>query len=162
MIKQIVGLIFASLLSLGALAGGGGSNSASIQWMLGEFTVTDFVKIYVDRGNKAAISAAQYLIRKMQPATGQRWRAIQTSATDPIPYAILLTTARAKPELNKQGYSLRVRSRSVVIRARSQQGLVNGANHFLQLLPDAINEPIMQGNVRWSVPAVDVTQVGES
>lgn len=158
-IKRIVIGILVQIFMSSSIAGGIDSANLSVKWLPGEFDITEYIRIYAETGNREAFSAAHYLIEKLQPATGQRWRPIQSSADKPISYGILMTSRGVKPELSDNGYQLHVRSRSVVIRAKTQQGMINGADHFIKLLPEQINKVEMTNNVRWNAPACDVVKV---
>lgn len=54
-------------------------------------------------------------------------------------------------------YSLAVTGKKIVIKAKSYRGIINGVSSLRQLLPDEIESSNVVKDVKWTVPAVDIT-----
>lgn len=59
--------------------------------------------------------------------------------------------------MDDEGYTLNVTSESVLVKARTAQGLFYGMQSFMQLLPAEIESPAVVNNVPWVAQAVNIT-----
>jgi hexosaminidase len=59
--------------------------------------------------------------------------------------------------IGKEGYFLSVKAKSITISANEPAGLYYGVQTLLQLLPKEIEGQQVAKNVKWTVPAVDIT-----
>jgi len=102
----------------------------------------------------AAVEASR-LIDALAPAMGFRLRRAvhpeQRSGT------IKLTLDEQLSELGNEGYTLKVTTERILIRARREAGLFYGAITLLQLLPPAIFSKTKVENEVWKVPCVKIT-----
>lgn len=124
----------------------------------GPFTLDQETAIVIAHGDSpemaAATLVARYLRGLIQPATGLPLPARDVSAgtTD----AIVLNDS-GPASLGQEGYTLRSDAASVVISAHTAEGLFHGVQTVRQLLPTQIEDTTFQPGIRWSVPAVSIS-----
>ena len=95
---------------------------------------------------------AGMLVKKLNRATGYSLRAVQGTGGA---IKLMLNKTEA-PNLGKEGYTLNVTSRVVVISANKPAGLFYGVQTLLQLLPAEI-ESSTPVKASWTIPAVNIT-----
>lgn len=120
----------------------------------GSFVLKSGVVLVADDVNGQQITKSMdYLANTIQSSTGIDVRGAPSS-TSPC---ILLTLKKDLPsQLGSEGYVLTVSSQSVLISARSEAGLFQGAQTLLQLLPTAIYKQTAT-TTTWRAPAVQIT-----
>ena len=123
-----------------------------VRWAPGTFTLTPSTVIVAD---EAFSREAQFLADALRPATG--WMLpVKTAAESPAQNAILLgrlTTTELPPPGT---YGLSVMESGAAIRACDADGLFNGIQTFLQLLPPRICAKTPQAGVKWTAPCVTI------
>ncbi len=110
----------------------------------GHFTMTPATKVLYTKGDSQLADAADYLAGRLSLAFAKKVTAVATDAVDAVSGAILMTTAEADPKLGEEGYSLKVTTTAVVIRAPKAAGAFYGGITLLQLAPpEAFRAPAM-------------------
>jgi hexosaminidase len=102
----------------------------------------------------AAKYTTGYLQAKLVAATGYKVTVVERAAAPTIE---LLLNKTADNTLGKEGYTLSVTGKNIVIRANQPAGLYYGVQTLLQLLPKEIESKSAVKNIQWSVPCVEVT-----
>jgi hexosaminidase len=102
----------------------------------------------------ASQPTGQYLAQALAKSTGYQFQLANSTATNAVKNAILITTSNALSNLGTEGYELTVAPDSVVIRAPAQGGTFYGVQSLLQLLPPKIYSPRIATNVAWVAPCV--------
>ncbi|EEF63093.1 family 20 glycosylhydrolase [Pedosphaera parvula] len=109
------------------------------------------MQILVDNASQAT---GQYLAAALFKSTGYQFRVVNSTETNAVKGAILITTSNAIPSLGTEGYELTVAPDSVVIRAPAQGGTFYGVQSLLQLLPPQIYSSHIVSGVAWTAPCV--------
>lgn len=122
---------------------------ASVQRGTGTFTLSRAATIAHD---EAAAPTAQYLAQKLRVPTGYPLQT-QTGQAGTLQ---LRLNATPNADLGREGYTLQVSPKGVVIRANDPAGLFYGTQTLLQLLPKEIESPQATPGT-WTVPAVQIT-----
>ncbi|MBN2091192.1 family 20 glycosylhydrolase [candidate division KSB1 bacterium] len=120
----------------------------------GEFVLTAETKIYVVSENQQALEVGRYLSDLIQRSTGFAIQVEPVTAEQKIA-GIFLTTQKSK-NIPPEGYQLKVKSNSVLIRAAAPKGLFYGAMTFLQLFPAEIMNIEPMTGLSWSAPCVEI------
>jgi hexosaminidase len=102
----------------------------------------------------ASQQTGQYLAAALAKSTGNQFQLANSTATNPVKGAILITTSNAIQSLGAEGYELTVAPDSVLIRASAQGGAFYGVQSLLQLLPPQIYSPRVVTGVAWVAPCV--------
>ncbi|MDB5148287.1 MAG: beta-N-acetylhexosaminidase [Mucilaginibacter sp.] len=119
----------------------------------GEFILPKTV--IVEAGSSAEIAnVTAYLKRKLSTATGVFVTVKSTAPTAPIRLVLNKTTDTL---IKTEGYKLSVTPKKVVIRANDAAGLFYGVQTFFQLLPKEIEGLEVAKGVKWTAPAVEIT-----
>ncbi len=101
-----------------------------------------------------AVPVATYLQGFLKNATGIEIPVV----TEHKKNAIVLSIQESLPGLdNKEGYTLKSTSKSVVIKASAKEGLFYGVQTLRQLFPPEIESPSVKSDISWSVPAVEIS-----
>lgn len=116
------------------------------------FELDRSTRITVPRGGKDARTAAKLLAGELRPATGYRLPVVSA----PGGRGISLRLTGNGRGIGAQGYRLDVAERSVRLRATTVEGLRNGVQTLLQLLPAAIEEDTVQSGP-WTIPGGSIT-----
>jgi hexosaminidase len=153
MIRKL--LFFALLLSLTRVYGQETSLSLIPQPAEARITGSSFQltgSASVSYNNSSAAEVAGILAGKLSAPTGFRIKAQQGNSG-----TIQLNINKSLSEKSgKEGYTMTVSSKGVVISANEPAGLYYGAMTLLQLLPAAI-ESKTPVNARWTIPGVTIT-----
>ena len=113
----------------------------------GSFKLKDGMTVHAAGQEEKAV--AEYFISKINRATGFDIQVKENGC-------IRLEFDPSASEDN-EGYTLNVTPESVVVKARTAQGLFYGMQSFMQLLPAEIESPAVVKNVPWVAQAVNIT-----
>jgi hexosaminidase len=81
-----------------------------------------------------------------------------TTQASVIPAAIKLSiNTKADPLIGDEGYNLTVTTKGITIKANKPEGLFYGVQTMLQLLPKQIESVDKVSGVKWTLPAVQIT-----
>lgn len=97
--------------------------------------------------------AVQFLSKKLTTATGSAV-AVKTSGKATVQLVLNQTKNAA---IGDEGYTLTVNPKNVVIKANTPAGLMYGAQTLVQLFPPEIESGEKVANVKWQIPAVEIT-----
>ncbi|QEM07536.1 family 20 glycosylhydrolase [Mucilaginibacter rubeus] len=111
--------------------------------------------VVVEAGSSTDVAnVTAYLKRKLSTATGAFITVKSAAPTAPIR---LILNKTADTVLKTEGYKLSVTSKKVVVRANDAAGLFYGVQTFFQLLPKEIEGLEVAKGVKWTAPAVEIT-----
>ena len=117
----------------------------------GEFVLPQAVTISAP-GNAEVKHVVSFLSDKLSRATGSVVSAANSNAT------ITLQLNQAfDPKLGNEGYQLSVTANNIIIKANRAAGLFYGAQSLVQLFPPSIESSARVNNIRWTAPAVEIT-----
>lgn len=113
----------------------------------GEFTLHQGLTIgYSDRSLR---NAAVYLKGILSVPTGYRIRLSRGNGD--------INLVLRKPSgTNDESYTLSVTPKTIIVKAGSYRGVIDGISSLRQLLPDEIESPDVVHNVKWMVPDVEI------
>ena len=119
----------------------------------GQFTLPKH--ILIEAGSQPEVRlATTWLHQKLSAATGFP---VTVKNTFSVSATIKLSlNAKADAELGKEGYTLSVTKKGIIIKANEAAGLFYGVQTVLQLLPKEIEGKEVARNVDWSMPLVDI------
>ncbi len=69
----------------------------------------------------------------------------------------LILNTQKNNTIGKEGYQLSVSTKGIVIKANEPAGLYYGAQTLVQLFPKEIESNTLSKNIKWEVPAVEIT-----
>ncbi len=113
----------------------------------GSFKLKDGMSVHAAGQEEKTV--AEYFISKINRATGFD---IQVKENGCIRLEL-----DPSATMDNEGYTLNVTPESVVVKARTAQGLFYGMQSFMQLLPAEIESPAVVKNVPWVAQAVNIT-----
>ena len=113
----------------------------------GSFKLKDGMSVHAAGQEEKTV--AEYFISKINRSTGFD---IQVKENGCIRLEL-----DASATMDDEGYTLNVTPESVVVKAKTAQGLFYGMQSFMQLLPAEIESPSVVKNVPWVAQAVDIT-----
>ena len=117
------------------------------QRLSGEFILPQKVAIAYNTAEGKAI--AQYLAEKLNASTGYEINVGGKKANITIQISPSMKMA-------EEGYSLRVSSKGVTIKAKTGKGAFYGMQSFMQLLPAQIESPTKVSGVKWVAQCCDI------
>lgn len=126
----------------------------SVTWGEGAFVLTADTPVWADADSTAV---GHILAESLAPATGWRFAVAQPAGN--IRRGIALGLDAALTDLGREGYTLTVMPRKIVIQAAHEAGLFYGIQTLRQLLPAAIYRAARVEGVTWSVPCVEIKDV---
>lgn len=125
----------------------------SVQTGAGTFTLPKTVAIEVPAGDAHKAMVALLKARFSTP-TGYK----VTVATGAPTAAIRLQVNKTEDvTIGKEGYRLSVTPKGVTIKANAPAGLFYGAQTLVQLFPKELESAKLMSGVRWTAPAVEIT-----
>ena len=124
----------------------------SIKETKGFFILPDKVSLLRPDGVENDITV-RFLQEKLSTATGASFTVKKTGAA-----SIQLLLNQVKDDLlGKEGYSLVVTQKSIIIRANTPAGLYYGAQSLVQLFPVEIEKKDNLNPTVWQIPTVEIT-----
>lgn len=121
---------------------------ANIEVKEGVFQFSKDTKIIASNGAQKEIATA--LMNKFKIATG--WQPEFSNKKQKNNYIEF----KIDKNLNREAYQLEVTSKSIVITAKENAGLIYGLETIRQLLPTAIESKNQVANVNWVIPNVSI------
>jgi hexosaminidase len=119
----------------------------------GTFTLPS--KIVIDATSPMVLKeSVNALKRRITTATGLPVSVTTNSGSGAIR---LVLNKSAKPNLGNEGYTLSVKPNQVVVTANEPAGVFYGVQSLLQLFPKEIESNSVVHNVKWQLPAVEIT-----
>ena len=113
----------------------------------GSFKLKDGMSVHAAGQEEKTV--AEYFISKINRATGFDIKVKENGCI-----RLELDPSAA---MDNEGYTLNVTPESVVVKAKTAQGLFYGMQSFMQLLPAEIESPAVVKNVPWVAQAVNIT-----
>ena len=113
----------------------------------GSFKLKDGMSVHAAGQDEKTV--AEYFISKINRATGFD---IQVKENGCIRLEL-----DPSASMDDEGYTLNVTPESVLVKAKTAQGLFYGMQSFMQLLPAEIESPAVVNNVPWVAQAVNIT-----
>jgi hexosaminidase len=117
----------------------------------GNFILPKIIDISAPKLENESVS---FLQDKLTKATGYQSFVNRKGKVGQIKLALTNTPLS---DLGKEGYTLNVNTAGVTIKANTQAGLFYGVQTLLQLLPAEIENSTVQNGLKWSIPAVEIT-----
>ncbi len=124
----------------------------SITEKQGTFTLPQTVNIVRPSGTENN-RTVDFLKEKLSKATGST---VNGSNTGTGTIQLILNKVKTA-SLGNEGYLLSVTPVSIIIKANTPVGLYYGAQSLVQLLPPAIESESKVSDVKWTIPAVEIT-----
>ncbi len=114
------------------------------------FTIKSDMKIVYSAGLK---EQAELLESALSPATGWDLEIVESKK---IKDKAIFLKLDKNLELSKEGYTLKVTNKKIVIAAKESAGIFYGIQSLLQLLPVEIYNKQRQKNIAWNIPGVEI------
>jgi hexosaminidase len=119
----------------------------------GEFTLPKHILIEAGAGTDTKL-VSTWLRDKLTASTGLT---VTVKNTFSVPATIKLSlNTTADPELGKEGYTLRVGKKGIIIKTNEPAGLFYGVQTLIQLFPKQIESAVVVPGIAWTAPFVDI------
>jgi hexosaminidase len=119
----------------------------------GQYTLPQLVVVQAS-AEPALTPVVDLLKKKFSTATG---KIVSVKATAPAAAIKLVLAKKNDAVIGKEGYYLSVKPKGITITANQPAGLYYGVQTLLQLLPNQIESKVVATGVKWTVPAVEIT-----
>lgn len=109
------------------------------------FRLTEETQILVENGNEELLKVGNFLLEKLNPATGFNFT---TSFSDKenAYNTIYLFISKNKKQLGNEGYELTITEDNIRLEGNSAAGIFRGVQTLLQLLPETIEKKTLQAD----------------
>jgi len=97
-----------------------------------------------------------FLKDRLSVPTGNK---VSVNTVSPNATIRLLLNTQTDHAIGKEGYTLSVTTKNIVIKANQPAGIFYGVQTLLQLFPKEIESASLVKNVKWYSPAVEITDV---
>lgn len=160
--KRLILLAFSSLAAilLQAQANAPALIPEPVQWKAGEgvFALNPSSAISVATEDPGALRTAEFLARVLRSSSGYALAVRTGPAMTRNAGNILLSLNKDRvAALGDEGYNLSITNAMVTISANKPAGLFYGVQSLLQLLPREVDSRKVVDNVKWEIPAMDIT-----
>jgi len=118
----------------------------------GEFILDQHTAIEQNFNNKQLQESMKWFSARIEKATG-----INLSKQKGDKKIVVSLNGNFDTEIGKEGYKLNVAPQQITLRSNTPAGIFYGLQTILQLLPADIEAATQQANVKWIIPAVEVT-----
>lgn len=125
---------------------------ASAKWQKGSFTLTDKTKIIVSPLNDETKLSADLLALLVKNPTGQTL--VVAEGSKPANGSVFMVLDGSVK--NDEGYRLEVTPKEVTIHARTAVGLFYAVQTIRQLLPAAVEKPLIITDLKLTLPACEI------
>lgn len=115
----------------------------------GYFKLGKSMKIYAS--TPEAKTVAEFFAAKLNQSTGY-----SIAVTDQASNGDISLSIDTGLDTNEEGYTLDVTDKSVIVKAKTAQGLFYGMESFMQLLPAEVESATVVTGVAWTAPAVAI------
>ena len=119
----------------------------------GNFTLSASTAISIPANQKEIARVASYFADKVKTAAGLTLK-VAEGTTGNIQLSL---NAKPNSQISQEGYTLEVTDQRITVNANSPAGLFYGIQTLIQLLPNEIESKTVSTNVKWTIPAVSIT-----
>ena len=160
--KLMVAVLIATVLHVGFVSAADSAAVAivpkpvTMEMGEGSFVITAKTKIIV---SKDTAGIGDFLAEKLNPATGYDMKVKKPGLFQSKKNNIFLKVNSKLSDLGSEGYKLSVSDKTVLIEAPSKAGVFYGCQSLLQLLPAEIMSTDAVEGVKWTVPAIEITDM---
>jgi hexosaminidase len=125
----------------------------SVQVKTGVFNLTANTTVSIPSKNSDVAKIATYFTNRVKSASGYELKIAESSQSS----GLQLKIATLDNKFGKEGYTLDVSDKVVLITASHPSGIFYGVQTLLQLLPNEVESNTVTTDVQWRIPAVSIT-----